>query len=310
MKQFLAFAGGTLIYAASKADALVAAATPDTLADGAIGLFARSGTDGKLILVDAAADFADVKGFVVARGTATGAILSDEIERKTLAVDKNAAVAGTQKVVKIQNIPANLPKGTVVEVGVTDKTSTITTDYRVKSGSYTTTVANQAASVIAAGLAASINKKDVPGTAVADGNDLSFTVDAGKDATLFTRENLDGATVAVTTPAVNPEGDVASLEALRLECEGYQGRTNYVDRTTGPTKDTDNVIAAGNHVVYNLTWTGTTTRLAVATDAVASRFKRLYLAIPTGATAITTLDTLLVGAAEEEVAAQAEEVGA
>lgn len=311
MKQFLAFKGGALIYAQHKTfTAAEVATSPEQLADGAIGIYAKDGTTGKLILVDAAADFADVKDFVVGRGTVNGFIISDVIERKTLNVKKAAAVAGTQKVITLSGIPANLPKGTVVELGITDKTATVMTDYRVKRAQYKTTVANQAASVIATGLVASANKKQIPGVAAVSTNDLTFTVTTGKDAHLFIGEGLDGATIATTTAPVTPEGDVASLEALRLECEGYQGRTNYVDRTTGPTKDTENVISAGTHVLYTLGWTGTTTRVAVATDAVASRFKRLYLAIPTGATAITFLDTALLAASEEEVAAQAEEVGA
>lgn len=308
MKQFLAFKGGTLIYAASKADAAVAATAPEDLADGAMGIFAI-GNAGKLVLVDAAADLADVERIIFARGLAVGAKLSDEFSRDTLRVEKQAYVASAAQVVTVSGIPATLPAGTTVTVQITDSSSTIPHEWKWKNHEYTTVAANETAATISAALAAKITAKSTVATAANSAGNLVITAKAGVKNISVSTIGLTGSTVATTTQPVRSQGSTDRMTALQLECEGYDGRTNYTDRLTGPTKDSNLVEAGVNYVVYNVSCVRRNIRIAVPQEGT-DRFLRVYLAIPTGATAITTLDTLLTASALEEVAGQADEVGA
>jgi ribosome-associated translation inhibitor RaiA len=315
MKQFLGFKV-TPAYGEHKVqDGGVAgtelAAAPDELAEGAVGIFAILNS-GKLALVDSAAEFLDVKEFIVARGLAKGCVITDTIERKSLQVEKSPAVNGVKRVVTISAIPTNLPAGTLVEVGIVDNNVRVTTDTRVRRASYITKAANETAATIATALAASVNKKNFMVDATAPANDLVLTAKvAGKNFSAFVDEGLAIANVTVTTKQVKAGGDIATLEALQLDCHGYQGGTRRGNGETGDVADYNTIDKSQtSQILYNISWTGTTVRSAVATDAVALRHKRLYLAIPTGAAAITTLDSMLVAAAQEEVAAQAEEAGA
>ena len=313
MKNFLAFKSAPAYGQHKVQDGGVAgtelATSPDELAEGAIGIFAISNS-GKLVLVDANADFLDVKEFIVARGLAEGCLITDTIERSSLKVEKGAAAAGVKKVVTLSAIPANLPANSLVEVGITNNNTRLEIEKRTKRSSYITKAANESAATIAAALVASINKKNFMVDASVSGSNIVLTAkEAGKNFHAFVDEALS-ATITVTTKPVIAEGDVATLQKLETDCIAYAGKTRMDDLELGDTKPYSTIdTSEDSFVLYNIAWLGTTIRTAVATDAVALRPKRLYLAIPTGASAIATVDGLLTGAALEEVAAQAEEDG-
>lgn len=326
MKQFLAFKGGALIYAQNKVFATnETAAAPDELAEGAIGIFSRSGTTGKLTLVTAAAGLLDVKGFIIARGLAAGAIISDVIERKSLAIEKYTAVSAVAKVLTLGGASSAFLGGSATNVigdtaGVTvvDTSKNIKSDWKVKNYEVTLTAANMDAAAIAALLVTKINNDPnrvvqastsgatTAGVLILTAKTAGKTFDA--HGTVGTRTELT--TKTVTTAPVKGEGTLANLQELQLECHGYQGGTRRGDGRLGDLKDYNLIdTSASSHVVYTLNWTGVVNRMGVPVDAKAERFKRLFLAIPTGASAIAAFDTLLVATALEEVAAQAEESG-
>lgn len=312
MKQFLA--GKNVAYAASKTDALTnTALSPDTLAEGAIGVYAKSGTNGKLILVDAAADMLDVKEIFIARGLAAGSILSDAIERKNLKVEKTAAVAAVAKGMDINGIPDDLAAGTLVELVVVNTTPTITTDWKVKRYSYRTIAANEPSSTIIDALIAIVGAH-AQAIVITDNADPILAVDAKDAKTNFDAYVEIGETRTirgtVASEAVRSIGTAAGMKFLQTDADAYQGKTRYIDRTTADLGDSNQVTDGTTYVTYNLGWDGTTRRLGVPVDATAHRFKRLVVAIPTGGAAIASLDAILAPAAMEEVAAQAEEAGA
>lgn len=319
MKQFLA-TKAAVIYAQNKVFTTnETAPTPADLADGALGIYAVGSND-KLSLVTAASGLADVREFVIARGTPTGVapMVTDAIERNEhFCFEKAAYNAGSAKVITFGGPSSALTggnttiiAGSIAEVEVVDHSPRLQQDFKVKTYAYSTKVANENTATIAAGLVAAINA-DPNATVVASttgattGGTLILTAKViGKP--FEARMMEDSITVAssktVTTTPVNAFGTFAQMRELEVECEGYQGRTNYVDRTVGPTVNLTQTEAGVNYGVYYISWVGIIRRLGVATDQVAERYKRLYLAVPSGATGATTLDALLLVVAKSQLA--------
>lgn len=325
MKQFLAAKDSDLIYAQHKTFTLDEVATdPGDLEEGAIGVYAI-GDAGKFILIDAAADFLDVKKFYIARGLAAGCILSDEIERKSVDIEKAAAASGVAKVITLGGSNSALMAGDATNaigdtagVVVVDNSFTRTFEWTTKAYEVKLPTANMTAAAIAALLVAEINadpkrivEASTSGATTAGTLILTRKV-TGKtfDVNGLEETRTASPSKTITTQPVKAIGTVTNLEALQLECHGYQGGTRRGDGVLGDTASYNQLDAAINdYILYHFRWIGHNIRTGVPNSSNAERFKRLFLAIPTGSPAITAFETILVAAAEEEVAAQAEEQG-
>lgn len=333
MKQFMGFkASATAVpFGTNAAPTAIGATSPEMLGTAIPGLYAKANGTGKLIAIDAAAKFLDVKSFVIARGNAKGsnpldtddtkegATLSDEIDRKTLTVEKYPHTVGVAKVITLGGAangliggvvaPANATAGvTIVDTAPTIMTDWKTRTYEVKPALGATGPA--VATALAAKIMADPNRlADAAGsgeTLVLTHRTKGKTFDAhGTDLTI-----CENCAKVVTTQPVREDNSIAGVRELELECAGYQGQTRRGDGQLGDILPYTQVeIDDPNGVImYHLTWERSVNRQGTPVDNKASRFLRLYLSVPSGNTAmIAALDALLSAAVQEETPAQADE---
>jgi hypothetical protein len=338
MKQFMGFKVGaaTLKAFGTNADptAVAPAVSPEQLGAGMIGFFAKANNTGLLIPLKAAGDFIDVKSFYIARGnalgsnpndtndTAEGATLSDAIDRKTLTVEKYLKADGIAKEIQLGGAANNLIGGAVTIAGasaavtIVDTAPNIHTDWKSKTYEVFPAVGADAVTVAGALAVKIMADPDrlvdaTPKNAGAAGV-LSLTHRVkGKT---FDAHGVEGtvtatATKTVPVPPVRQDNYPATIKELELECAGYEGVTRRGDGQLGDTLPYTQVDPSAVHfVTYMLSWERQVNRQGVPVDAKASRFLRLYLAVPTTNTGmITDIDTILTLAVNEEIAGQGDE---
>jgi len=344
MKQFMGFKAApaaTVFGTNAHPDATTTiASSPEMLGTGIPGFYGKRGVggylggpggEGELIMLKVAGDFTDVKSFYVARGnrkdsnpndtddTKEGAILSDEIDRKTLTVEKYLYNAGAAKVLTLGVLAGDnliggvaAPANATAGITIVDHSPTIMSDWKTRT--YEVRPATGAtAAAVATALAAKI---------MADPNRLADAAAATTTLVLTHRKKgvdfdahgtdetlCQNCTKVVTTKPVRVDNSIAAVRELELECHGYQGGTRRGDGQLGdilPYTQVEIDDPAGV-VIYHLTWERKVNRQGVPVDANASRFLRLYLAVPTGnGTMQTAIETILTLALNEEVATQGE----
>ena len=310
MKQLMGFkanATAKLLGTNAVPDTIGGATSPEMLGTALPGAYGISKTTGLLVpLVDNAALLA-VDKFVMARGnpkdsnpndtddTKEGATLSDEIDRRNFIVKKYLPVAGAAKVITLGSTGNNLiggvntVSGAMAGVTVVDTSPNIMTDWKVRNyevkpavGSSGTVVATALAAKIMADPDRLVDAVGTGETLVLTHRKKGLTFDAhGTDGTV-----CEGCAKTITTKPISVDNTVASIRELELECAGYQGVTRRDDGQLGdilPYTQVD--IDAGTStpsgfVVYHLTWLREVNRQGTPVDNKASRFLRLYLAVP------------------------------
>jgi hypothetical protein len=324
MKQLMGFksnATATLLGTNALPDAVGGATSPEKLGTALPGVYARDKTTGKLIMIDTPAKLAAVDSFLIARGnpkdsnpndtndTAEGATFSDEIDRRNYTIKKYLAVTGVAKVVTLGVLGGNNLIGGAVTVagamaGITivDTSPNIMTDWKVRTYEVKPAIGADAAAVATA-LAAKI-QADPDRLVDAAAATTTLVLTHRKKGLIFDAHGTDGTvcegcTKVITTKPVSVDNTVLSVRELEIECAGYQGVTRRGDGQLGdilPYSQVD-IDAVGGFVVYHFAWERNVQRQGVPVDARASRFLRLYLAVPTSSAAmITAIDTLFAAA--------------
>jgi hypothetical protein len=337
MKQFMGFkASATAVPFGTNADpTAIGATSPEKLGTALPGLYGKVNGTGKLIAIDAAAKFLDVKSFVIARGnakgmnpldtddTAEGATLSDEIDRKTLTVEKYPHTTGVAKVITLGGAASNLiggvtpaPANSIAGVTIVDNSPTIMSDWKTRT--YEVKAAGLDAKAVADALVIKINADParlVTASATGAAATGALVLTHRTKGKTFDAHGTDETVCAncpkvVTTQPAREDNSIAGVRELELECHGYQGGTRRGDGQLGdilPYTQIE-IDTVKGCVVYHLTWERQVNRQGAPVDAKASRFLRLYLSVPSGnAAMIAALDILLTAAVQEEVAAQADE---
>jgi len=342
MKQFMGFKkdAAAIVNGTNGAVGAAGATTPEMLATAVPGIYGIGAT-GKLIMIDTAAKFLNVKSFLIARGnakgsnpldtndTAEGAIFSDEIVRKNLTVEKylpintiDSVPLAKAKVITLGGANSNLiggvtpaPANAVAGVTIIDTVPNIMTDWKVRT--YEVKAAGLDAAAVALALANKI---------MADPNRLVDAVAVGattagalqlthrKIGITFDAHGTDGTVcencAKTIVQPVRAEGTVANLRELELECAGYQGQTRRGDGQLGdilPYTQIE-IDTLKGCVVYHLTWLREVNRQGTPVDNKASRFLRLYLAVPAeNIVMIPVLDTLLLAATQDDAGASADQ---
>lgn len=216
-----------LNYAASKSSAAAdSAATPDVLAEGAVGIYKFASN--KMELVEATGGtVADTDEIVIAVGKATGAYVSPLFKAGDATRIKDAYAAGTAKVITLGSlaIPSTTTKGDEYSIRIidTDRPDNYNQKYRFSA---TGVFANVAAMVD--DLVAQINASDAPYTASRSTNDLVITADnPGVDFEVTAAQLMEDASITVTTPAVEPVGTPAQVAEYEKDSFDYaQGNYN------------------------------------------------------------------------------------
>jgi len=337
MKQFIGFkanATAKLLGTNAVPDTIGGATSPEMLGTALPGAYGISKTTGLLIPLPDNTALLTVDKFVIARGnpkdsnpndtddTKEGATISDEIDRRNFTVKKYVAVAGAAKVITLGSTGNNLVGGVNTVAGATagvtivDTAPNIMTDWKVRTyevkpaiGSSGTVVATALAAKIMADSDRLVDAVGTGETLVLTHRKKGLAFDAhGTDGTV-----CEGCAKAITTKPISVDNTVASMRELELECAGYQGNTRRGDGQLGdilPYTQVDIDAATSTpsgFVVYHITWERNVQRQGAPVDARASRFLRLYLAVPSfSAGMIAGLDALF-GAAMITVAGLFEE---
>lgn len=239
MKQ--AFIYKDLNYAASKGSATAdTATTPDTLADGAVGIY-KIGTNQKLALVAATGGtIADNDTIIVAVGTAEGCYTSIPFKKKEATRRKDTYTAGTKKVFTISSITLPSTKTKYDEYGVTIVDMNRPDVYNKKWRFSAVGIYANAAAVVDE-LVAQINASDVPVVASKSTSDLVLTAEnVGYEFEVLHYELLEDATLTLTTETVFPVGTPAKVleyeKASRHYAQGTYSDIYTYDQPKAPSQ--------------------------------------------------------------------------
>lgn len=330
MKQFLSFNkvgtyGGTNAVPATASGAL----SPEMLGAGLIALYGIDKATGKLDLLTTNAEFNAIKEFVIAKGApigadpaASGAVLSDVINRATVSFVKYADAAGAAKVMTLTGTGAS-PATVAGVAGVTiiDTSPNIISDWKSKTYEVKVNVGDTN-TVVATALKAKIDADKNAIVTVAAGTGV-LTLTAKKVGVTFDAHGTEGsvcenAVKAVTVQPVKPIGSLTGVQALELDTFGHEGGTRRGDGQLGDILPMSH-IASGDapFTIYMVTQERSVNRQGTPVDNKATRFLRTYLAIPTANAAMITAFNAIIAAAmvaapasieeEEEVGADARE---
>jgi len=321
MKQLMGFkSNATAKLLGTNADPVAAttpATSPEQVGTALPGAFGVDKSTGLLIPLPNNTELLKVDKFVMVRGnpkdsnpldtndTAEGATISDEIDRRNFIVKKYLPVAGAAKVITLGSTGNNIiggvntVSGAMAGVTVVDTSPNIMTDWKVKNyevkpaiGSSGTVVVTQLVAKIQADPDRLVDASPNGEMLVLTHRKKGLAFDAhGTDGTV-----CEGCAKTITTKPISVDNTVASIRELEIECAGYQGVTRRGDGQLGdilPYTQVDIDAGVNGFVVYHLTWLREVNRQGTPVDNKASRFLRLYLAVPKDSLAmVTSLDAL------------------
>lgn len=224
--------------------------------------------DGCLAIVDAetatiidgtgvaAANFEDVKLIQIARGLATGAILSPVIDRRgIMRYEKLVDSAGVAQVTTISGIALLSPASNrdAYTVVIIDNSKVYLPSNKQQFSAYGTfaSVADMVDALVSAINDANTGYDGI--TASRSTNDLVLTADnPGVPFQVGLREGLEGDTITLTTPPAEPTGSNAQIVALEKELSVYNGNTNQVHFADKYWSGSSLVVAGETYDLYTI----------------------------------------------------------
>lgn len=252
-----------------------------TVPEGTVALFSLS--DGALLTAAPTSNFS----IVVGRATGKMPLMFPEVDVKSLQVTKASYEAGKTFTAKI-TVPTP-EKGTHYTVVVVKKG----TVFNERSNwTFTTMATSATAADVAKQIVSQINgnKYNLGVEASNTGGAITITaLEAGKDFEVLGADGLSGVAPTEVTHGKKAELDKADIQDLASRCAAGKG-FNY----TG--EDGKEIYPGYPEVVSEDQYTLYTLRFAVPRASAKQRdevvYQIVHLAVPVGATAITTLDTI------------------
>jgi hypothetical protein len=291
MKNFLAFKD--LAYAAAKAGKTDVATNPNSLADGAIGVYIEKPNGSGFDLVLSASPvsiFKDVKRFVIARGTSDKATTTASILRTGIKnFSPSAYSAGAKEVKEISALGggAGVTAGQIAELNIMDNSATNQVAWESTTVTYVTRAAAESNQVIAEGLKADIDARPdlfITATVSGTGAAAKLVLTHKVDGKIFSVKGQGISQYAVSTRTTKGKialNDYKATRNLEVELEGYAGRTDYIQARNQPENALVQVASGVNYDIYNLLFQEEWLRRGV--EATAHTTLKAVLAFPTGA---------------------------
>lgn len=252
-----------------------------TVPEGTVALFSLS--DGALLTAAPTSNFS----IVVGRATGKMPLMFPEVDVKSLQVTKASYEAGKTFTAKI-TVPTP-EKGSHYTVVIVKKG----TVFNERSNwTFTTMATSTTAADVAKQIVSQINgnKYNLGVEASNTGGAITITaLEAGKDFEVLGADSLSGVAPTEVTHGKKAELDKADIQDLASRCAAGKG-FNY----TG--EDGKEIYPGYPEVVSEDQYTLYTLRFAVPRASAKQRdevvYQIVHLAVPVGATAITTLDTI------------------
>ena len=265
-----------------------------TVPEGTIALFSLK--DGTLLTAAPTSNFS----IVVGRATGKMPLMFPEVDVKSLQVTKASYEASKTFTAKI-TVPTP-EKGTHYTVVITKKGTVFNerSNWTFTTMATTTTAADVAKQIVSQ---INGNKYNLGVSASNTGGAITITaLEAGKDFEVLGADGLFGVAPTEVTHGKKAELDKADVQDLASRCAAGKG-FNY----TG--EDGKEIYPGYPEVVSEDQYTLYTLRFAVPRVSAKQRdevvYQTVHIAVPVGATAITTLDTVLGLSAVAEAVAEA-----
>ena len=280
-----------------KAYATSAAKSTDltTVPEGTIALFSLA--DGTLLTKAPTANFS----LVVGRATGKMPLMFPEIDVKSLTVTKATYEAGAKFTAKI-TVPTP-SKGTHYTVVVTKKGTVFN---ERNNWSFTTVATTTTAANVAKQIAAQINgnKYQLGVSASYSGGAITITaLEEGKDYEVLGADGLMGVSLTDVTHGKKAVCDKAYIQDLASRCAAGKGFNYTADEGKEIYPGYPEVVDENQYVLYTL-------RFAVPRVASKQRdevvYQLVYIAVPVGSEAITTLDAIFGTGAAAAVVSESE----
>ena len=252
-----------------------------TVPEGTVALFSLA--DGSLLSAAPTTNFS----IVVGRKPGKMPLMFPEVDVKTLQVTKATYEAGKTFTAKI-TVPTP-EKGTHYTVVVTKKGTVFN---ERNNWTFTTLATTTTAADVAKQITAQINgnKYQLGVSATYTGGAITITAtEAGKDYEVLGADGLMGVAPTDVTHGKKAELDKADIQDLASRCAAGKGFNLVADGGKDIYPGYPEVVDEDQYVLYTL-------RFAVPRVASKQRdevvYQLVHLAVPVGATAITTLDTI------------------
>ena len=252
-----------------------------TVPEGTVALFSLA--DGSLLSAAPTTNFS----IVVGRKPGKMPLMFPEVDVKTLQVTKATYEAGKTFTAKI-TVPTP-EKGTHYTVVVTKKGTVFN---ERNNWTFTTLATTTTAADVAKQITAQINgnKYQLGVSATYTGGAITITAtEAGKDYEVLGADGLMGVAPTDVTHGKKAELDKADIQDLASRCAAGKGFNLTADDGKDIYPGYPEVVDEDQYVLYTL-------RFAVPRVASKQRdevvYQLVHLAVPVGATAITTLDTI------------------
>lgn len=252
-----------------------------TVPEGTIALFSLS--DGALLTAAPTSNFS----IVVGRATGKMPLMFPEVDVKSLQVTKASYEAGKKFTAKI-TVPT-LEKGSHYTVVVVKKGTVFNerSNWTFTSMATSTTAADVAKQIVSQ---INGNKYNLGVEASNTGGAITITaLEDGKDFEVLGADSLSGVTPTEVTHGKKAELDKADIKDLASRCAAGKGFTY-----TG--EDGKEIYPGYPEVVSEDQYTLYTLRFAVPRASAKQRdevvYQTVHIAVPVGAEAITTLDTI------------------
>lgn len=266
-----------------------------TVPEGTIALFSLS--DGALLTAAPTSNFS----IVVGRATGKMPLMFPEVDVKSLQVTKASYEAGKKFTAKI-TVPTP-EKGSHYTVVIVKKGTVFNerSNWTFTSMATSTTAADVAKQIVSQ---INGNKYNLGVEASNTGGTITITaLEDGKDFEVLGADSLSGVTPTEVTHGKKAELDKADIQDLASRCAAGKGFTY-----TG--EDGKEIYPGYPEVVSENQYTLYTLRFAVPRTSAKQRdevvYQTVHIAVPVGAEAITTLDTIFGLSA---VAAEASDTG-